>query len=205
MSKQTVLITSLNIFAHFGIKGVSMSQIADSIRISKRTLYSYFGSKDELVCACMDYENENVSDILDEVEKQSKNPMELIVSLTIKINQHRSSYCPAFYKDIQHFYNANIKLNAVYERVRNRIADYFKDGVEKGLFLPECNYDFITHVFMEQMVIQNKSRISLLHRKTVFFTFLRGLCTGKGISVLEELIPAEDEVYACDYDYEYDF
>lgn len=205
MSKQTILITSLNIFAHFGIKGVSMSQIADSIRISKRTLYSYFGSKDELVCACMDFENENVSDILEEVEKQSKNPMESIVFLTVKINRHRSSFCPAFYKDIQHFYNANIKLNVVYERVRNRITEYFKDGVERGLFLPERNYDFMTSIFMEQMIIQNKSRISSLHRKTMFFTFLRGLCTEKGISVLEVLVPAEDEIYACDYDYEYNF
>jgi AcrR family transcriptional regulator len=203
MSKQTILITSLNIFSHFGIKGVSISQIANSIRISKRTLYSYFSNKEELLSACMEYEDENISTMLEEIEKQTNNPVGLIVSLAIKMSRYRSSYCPAFYKDIMHFYNANLRLNAIYNRIRNQFAVYFNDGVEDGFFLQERNYELIAYVLMEQMILQSQSRISSLHRSTVFITFLRGLCTQKGLLMLEELLPSEEE--KCVYNYEYDF
>ena len=197
MSKQTILATSLNIFAHFGIKSVSMSQIAGSIRISKRTLYTYFSSKEELLCECMDYERENISAMLEDIEKQTRNPVEKVVQSTIKICRYRSSFCPLFYKDMIHFCDANARLEAIYESIRKRFAAYFKEGAKEGLFRSECNYDVITQVLMEQIVLQ--SRIGLSHRDSVFYTFLRGLCTNKGITVLKKLIPAEEDIY----DYEF--
>jgi AcrR family transcriptional regulator len=203
MSKQTILVTSLNIFAHFGIKSVSMNQIANLARISKRTLYSYFNSKEELIEACLEYEDENISAMLEEIERQTKNPVGRLVCLTEKINRGRASYCPAFYKDITYFYNAGLKLNVIYRHIRDRLAACFNDGVEKGVFLPERNYEVIAFILMEQMILQSKSRISATHRSTVFFTFLRGLCTEKGLLALEEMTPLEDEKYA--YGYEYDF
>ncbi|MDR0394096.1 MAG: TetR/AcrR family transcriptional regulator [Tannerella sp.] len=203
MSKQTILVTSLNIFAHFGIKSVSMSQVANSVRISKRTLYSYFNSKEELVGACLDYEDENVSVMLRDLERQTKNPVGRLVSLTKKINLYRASYCPAFYKDIVCFHNANLKLNVICRRMRDQLAACFNDGVEEGFFLPERNYEVIASILMEQMILQSRGRISVPHRSTAFFTFLRGLCTEKGLSVLGGMTPSEDEKYA--YGYEYDF
>lgn len=199
MSKQTILATSLNIFAHFGIKSVSMSQIAGSIRISKRTLYTYFGSKEELLCGCMEHERENISAMLEDIEKQTRNPVEKVVQSAIKIVRYRSSFCPLFYKDMIHFCDANVKLEAISESIRKRFVTYFKEGAKEGFFRSECNYDVITHALMEQVVLQ--SRIGLSHRNSVFYTFLRGLCTNKGITVLEKLMPAEEDVY----DYEYDF
>lgn len=200
MSKQTILVTSLNIFAHFGIKGVSMSQIANSIRVSKRTLYSYFGSKEELLCACMDYEDANISALLDGLEKQIHHPVNRIVSLTIKMNRYRSSYCPAFYKDIVQFENANLKLNETYGHIRKRFTGYFEEGVKQGFFLPNHNYEVMTYLLIEQMVVESKSRMSSLHRSTAFFTFLRGLCTEKGLWILEQLAPAENEKCVYEYD-----
>jgi AcrR family transcriptional regulator len=197
MSKQTILITSLNIFAHFGIKRITMSQVANSIRISKRTLYTHFGSKEELINACLDYEGENISTMLEEIEQQTGNPVGRLVALTVKVNRHRTLYCPAFYKDILHFYHASLKLDAIYSRVRNRFTAYFKEGAGKGFFMPDRNYEVIAHVLMEQMVMQSKSRISDAYRSTVLFTFLRGLCTEKGLLALEKTASPQNELYAC--------
>jgi len=98
MSKEIILKTVLNLFAHFGIKGVSMNQIAESLRISKKTIYVYFSNKEELLCACLDYEKENVFNMMECAEKESNNTIESISLLTLHMSRYRASYCPAFYK-----------------------------------------------------------------------------------------------------------
>ena len=54
MSKDKILRTTVKLYAHYGIKGVSMSQIAGALQISKKTLYAEFGNKEDLLSACID-------------------------------------------------------------------------------------------------------------------------------------------------------
>jgi AcrR family transcriptional regulator len=204
MSKQTLLIASLQIFAHFGVKNVSMSQIANTGRVSKRTLYTYFNSKEELLEACLEYEDEHVAGLLLQIERRTQNPVERLVRLTNVINRYRASFCPAFYKDVVCFHNANLKLNVIYRRIRERLVDCFNDGREKGLFLPERNYEVIASVLMEQVVLQHQGQVSPPHRSTAFQAFLRGLCTEKGRALLDVLPPQEQEENDS-YGYEYNF
>lgn len=198
MSKETILVTALKIFGRFGIKGVSMSQIAGAVQVSKRTLYSYFGSKEELLCECMKYDNENVSEMLYSIEERRENALKSVVLLSDKVHRYRASYCPAFYKDIVQFEEANVRLNEIYRRIQQRFGDYFNRGAEEGLFQSQRNYDVMSYILMEQMVLQ--SRVNMSHRTTVFFTFLRGLCTDEGIRVLDGYNSRKTEV--LDYEYE---
>lgn len=198
MSKDSIVITALKIFGRFGIKNVSMSQIASAVHVSKRTLYSYFGSKDELLYACMKYDWENVSEILYIVENQYENAMKTVIMLSDKVYQYRVSYCPAFYKDIVQFDDANLKLKEIYDRIRQRFGEYFNRGVEEGLFQSQRNYEVMSFILVEQMILQ--SRVNMSHRTTIYFTFLRGLCTDEGMRVLDGLSRRKEEVF--DYEYE---
>jgi len=203
MSKEIIIKNALNLFANFGIKGVSMSQIAESLRISKKTLYVYFNNKEELLCACLDIEYENISDILKNIEKQAKDPVHSIVLLAFNFNQSRSFFCPAFYKDIQHFYHANCKLIEMQKYMQQKFIYYFQKGIKDGFFQPESNYEVIVSVFTEQILLanENQSKISHpSHKAILFLTFLRGLSTEKGISMLEKLIPKEEEKEIYEYE-----
>lgn len=202
MSKEIILKTALNLFANFGIKGVSMSQIADSLRISKKTLYVYFKSKEELLCACLDVEYNNTHEMLKGIEKRAEDPIESIVMLALNFNQYRSFFCPAFYKEIPHFYHANRKLDAIHDLMQQEFIRYFKRGVEEGLFQPESNYEVIISVFTEQILLanENQSKISHpSHKGILFLTFLRGVSTEKGHLMLERLLPKEEEKYMYEY------
>lgn len=203
MSKEIILKTALNLFANFGIKGVSMSQIADSLQISKKTLYVYFSNKEELLCACLDIEHENISYMLKNVEKQAKDPLQSIVLLAFNFNQSRSFFCPAFYKDIPHFYHANRKLMAFQKSMQQEFIRYFQRGIDEGFFQPGSNYEVIVSVFTEQVLLanENQSKISHpSHKAILFLTFLRGLSTEKGIQMLEKLIPKEEENEIYEYE-----
>ena len=47
--KEEILYAALELAAENGIKGVSMSQIADKVGIKAPSLYNHFGSKDEII------------------------------------------------------------------------------------------------------------------------------------------------------------
>ena len=47
--KEEILYATLELAAENGIKGVSMSQIADKVGIKAPSLYNHFGSKDEII------------------------------------------------------------------------------------------------------------------------------------------------------------
>jgi len=203
MSREIILKTTLNLFAHFGIKGITMSQIAESLRISKKTLYVYFNSKEELLCACLDYEKENILSMMQRAEKGANNTIESISLLALHISQYKSSFCPAFYQNIQQYYQANCKLESINDSIRERFICLFREGIEKGLFHSNNNYGVIASVFMDQIILMNNMSHTShpSHQVIVLLTFLRGLSTEKGLLMIEELVPKEDEKFIYDYDY----
>lgn len=48
MTKEQVMTTALDLFSQYGIKSVSMDDIARNIGISKRTIYEFFEDKETL-------------------------------------------------------------------------------------------------------------------------------------------------------------
>src|SRR5688572_33430678 len=52
--KERILVKSEEMFMQFGIRSVSMDDIANNLGMSKKTLYQYYADKDELVDAVVD-------------------------------------------------------------------------------------------------------------------------------------------------------
>jgi AcrR family transcriptional regulator len=52
--KQRIMIKAAELFMQYGIKSVSMDDIANSLGMSKKTLYQYYADKDELVEAVVE-------------------------------------------------------------------------------------------------------------------------------------------------------
>src|ERR1700750_2321494 len=50
-AKERILLKSVELFMRYGIRSVSMDDIANHLGMSKKTLYQYYADKDELVNA----------------------------------------------------------------------------------------------------------------------------------------------------------
>ena len=53
--KQEIVKSALNDFTQYGFKTFTMDDLARKLGMSKKTLYEYFPSKNDLVEACLDY------------------------------------------------------------------------------------------------------------------------------------------------------
>ena len=74
--KEEILLSTLDLASKYGLKSLSMSQIADSVGIKKPSLYNYFNSKEELIKEMYEYiRNKSKQDIanfiLDNINEKS--------------------------------------------------------------------------------------------------------------------------------------
>jgi len=74
--KEEILLSTLDLASKYGLKSLSMSQIADSVGIKKPSLYNHFNSKEELIKEMYEYirnkSKQNISNItLDDINEKS--------------------------------------------------------------------------------------------------------------------------------------
>ena len=126
------------LFAKKGVEATTMNDIAVASKKGRRTLYTYFKSKDQIYMAVVESELKMLSDTMDKVAKKPTVPDERILELItthldiIKMAVYRNGTLRAdFFRDIwrveamrKYFDNNEIKL----------FREVLREGKEQGLF-----------------------------------------------------------------------
>lgn len=126
------------LFAKKGVEATTMNDIAVASKKGRRTLYTYFKSKDQIYMAVVESELKVLSDTMDKVAKKPTVPDEKILELItthldiIKMAVYRNGTLRAdFFRDIwrveamrKYFDNNEIKL----------FREVLREGKEQGLF-----------------------------------------------------------------------
>lgn len=126
------------LFAKKGVEATTMNDIAVASKKGRRTLYTYFKSKDQIYMAVVESEFKMLSDTMDKVAKKPTVPDEKILELItthldiIKMAVYRNGTLRAdFFRDIwrvetmrKYFDNNEIKL----------FREVLREGKEQGLF-----------------------------------------------------------------------
>ena len=80
-TRQTLVDVARQLFAKNGVANTTMNDIAVSSGKGRRTLYTYFKSKEEVYFAVIESELERLSDKLDEVAAKKIRPQEKVIEL----------------------------------------------------------------------------------------------------------------------------
>ena len=107
MKKTSILQSALDLFMRYGIKKVSVAEIAKAATVSQVTIYNYFGSKDQLVDEVISY---YIDLMWNEYEEIVKSDMDF----TDKIKQF--------------IFNKRTSANSIHEEVYHYIMQEFTSG-----------------------------------------------------------------------------
>jgi AcrR family transcriptional regulator len=80
-TRQKLVDVARSLFAKNGIANTTMNDIAVASGKGRRTLYTYFSSKEDVYYAVIEYELERLSDTLDEVASRRMRPQDKIIEL----------------------------------------------------------------------------------------------------------------------------
>jgi AcrR family transcriptional regulator len=125
--REAIIKHAYDVFGRDGFHATAIDRVLADTGISKRTLYKYFRTKEELIYAVLEYYQSIIfQDVLKELSRRSVNPIDQILSLfDIKIEQfqeHNFLGCFAI--------NARIEFEGKDPEIQ-RLCNYFYRSVEK--------------------------------------------------------------------------
>ena len=191
--RSKIIETAMDAFRARGIRAVRMDDVAAKLKISKRTLYEIFDNKELLLSEGIRKYFEDRTQIMDVHVAHCKNVIEIVMFIfRKKIDEIRSTN-PQFFADLPHYPQVAELLKSQRERVRKESAKFFERGREEGYFREEVNQDLVPVIFdavnqyvMEKRLYKQFSFEQIFTNLT--FLMLRGLCTEKGLKVLDKML-----------------
>ncbi|NDV82351.1 TetR/AcrR family transcriptional regulator [Bacteroides sp. 51] len=191
--KEKVIIEAMEAFKRHGIKSIRMDDIANLLRMSKRTLYEIFEDKETLLKECILYHQQQNQRGLEEIVRESKNVLEVILKCykgSIEM-YHRTN--KKFFEEIKKYPKVYDMIMNSREKDNTVVINFLKRGVDQGIFRADINFAIIHALLREQMDLLMTSNVSkqfsfLEVYEAIIFTYLRGIATQKGAEELDDFI-----------------
>ena len=193
--QEKILKTSLELFFKYGIKRVTMDDIAKELGMSKKTIYQYYKEKDDIVNQLCEIEMTRNEKKFEEVYQQSVDPIHEIMLISENIREMLQNVNPMFFLDLQKFHpNAFLKFQSFKENCAHKdIVRNIKKGKEEGFYRPEIDEEFaakhrlaqIDMLFFGNYFSFDKISFTRSH-ELILDMFVYGICTIKGHKLINE-------------------
>ena len=192
--RNRILKAAITEFLHKGVKSVKMDDIANTLAISKRTLYEIYSNKEELLLEAVRIHEQEFNDhMLQYSLDKNHNVMDIIIEFYKKKLLAIADVSPLFLVELRKYKQVVEYLERMNAERHNNALLFFCRGVKEGFFRSDLNFDIIlktssasANYAMETQMYKNYSITAIMHN--TIFLYLRGICTTKGIKVLDAAI-----------------
>lgn len=189
--RQEVIKAAFSAFESKGIKQVRMDDLAKELTISKRTLYQLFRDKEELLFEVIKQKDVEMDKYMRSVLGEASNVLEIIFKFYRWNMQHLKNTNIKFFEDLDRYPLIVRYLKSRRESNSVSAEEFYLKGVEQGIFCANIKFGILEQMFEEQM--ENMLHSDLVKKyslsevfETILFVFLRGVCTSKGLKLMEE-------------------
>lgn len=179
----------------YGIKSITMDDVASHLSISKKTLYRYVNDKDDLVGKVIDLQIEILRTEMDCKCNAKLNAIEELLIVSKTINYKLKNMNPGTIYDLKKYYPEHYKrLQAARrEKMRNNIVNNIRKGKEEGLYRDDLDENIISKLQISRVenIIDNElfsveEYTSNKFFQEIFVYHIRGIANQKGIDFLED-------------------
>lgn len=123
-------------FLKFGIKALSMLDIAGKLGVSKKTLYRCFSDKGDLVKRVITSHCENQHAAISELAKSSENAIDEIISITVLIQSKMRGMHPSLLFDLEKFHPEAFEIIDEHKNtaLHSVLLKNLKRGQQEGMY-----------------------------------------------------------------------
>jgi AcrR family transcriptional regulator len=192
---KNILLKVRELYMKYGIKSITMDDVARELGISKKTLYQFVTDKDDLVGKFIDSEIDLRQEEVCKCFQIRFNAIEELFQISLFMNKMMRDQNPATEHDLKkyypHHYQKTVKSRR--ERMYNYILMNIKKGKEEGLYRKEMDEEIIAKLYLsrtenihfnELFTVEEFTSVKLFVELLTYH--VRGMATDKGIIVLDE-------------------
>jgi AcrR family transcriptional regulator len=190
-----IINKSSELFLRYGLKNLTMDEIARQLGMSKKTIYLYVANKSDLVQKVMQAHLDKEDIFIKEVQKNSKNALEENIRMMTFMCEDLQGFNAVVFFELQKYYPVSYALfNEHREKVAlRRILNNLKTGIKEGLYRKDLDVEIVSRIFISALDIlidqqrfpSKKYNFLVLYKEFVNY-HLGGILTQKGQTFLEQ-------------------
>lgn len=182
------------LFKTYGIRSITMDEIAAQLGISKKTIYQFYSDKEEIVSAvffsaieqnksCCLKDRANAKDPIEEVIMAFELSRDMFKQLNPSVLFDLQKYHPGIYTKFIEYKNGFL-----YQVIKTNL----ENGIKQGLYRTDINLEIITRYRLESATLpfnqhvfpDNANKLAEIGEELTFH-FLYGIVTPKGYTKIE--------------------
>lgn len=194
-TQNRILQKADELFRRYGIRAVTLDEIANNLGISKKTIYQYFEDKDALVDVVMMAEFEyNYQNCL-KSRDTSKDAVDEIFKMMETMDEHFKNLNPIILLDLKKFHFKTFEKfqNHMQQNLMQMIIANLKRGIAEGIYRENLNVEVLARFRMAtvwllfDVEVFPPAKFQLVDIfKEVLELFLYGLVNPKGYKQIEK-------------------
>jgi len=196
-----ILLKSSEVFMRYGLKSVTMDDIAREIKVSKKTIYKYVKDKSDLLCNVMQGNCTCDVMVIDEILDRRLNAIDEIIEIGRYVAGQLKMMHPSIHYDMEKYYPEVWQLFETHKTnyLYGCVADNMARGIKEGLYRDNLNIEIMVKLYL--------SKIDLVFDATIFppnkFNFvevymellryhIKGIASDNGVEYLRNEIKNEN-------------
>ena len=199
--KNRIIEKAGELFFQYGIKNISMDELASSLGMSKRTIYENFKDKEDILRSLILKLGEERNKIFNEFLIEGLNVVEVFINV-IEIQKKMPVSNTKFLQDIYKYYPKISKLmQGNIEKNNQFLQEFLLKGIDQGYIRDDLNIE-VTAFLVEESTY-TYIRASFLEKPpfsfsdlfyTMMINFVRGISTEKGIKIIDDHLNSKKNI-----------
>jgi len=201
--KERILSEAEQLFWRYGVRSVTMEDIARELGISKKTIYQHFSDKEDILYQVI---NQKIHADVSEIEcsmQENDNPVEGLLMVLVLMEKSKAEVSPNLLVDIKRYYPKAFALfrKHIDQHLMKSILENIQNGMIQGLYRADINPTILARMRIEQieLAFNNEffpaSQYAMLDiQRQLIHHFVRGMLTEKGFAIYNQYINKEERI-----------
>ena len=197
-----ILNASQELFYKYGIRSVTMDDIARHLAMSKKTIYQHFRDKNEIINRLTGMDLQGHRERFDKIKLSAPNAIEEIISIMKIMEEIFSKMNPNVFYDLQKYHTEawqlfkkfkfNYLLGCVEENINRGIAEgIYRKDLDISI-IAKMRIELVELVFNPEAFPPDKYNITKVHL-ALLDHFLHGIVTLKGHKIINRIKQVTEE------------
>ena len=196
-----IIDASESLFKKYGIRSVTMTDIAQKLGMSKKTLYLHIENKEDLVSRIMQRYISKNKEMYVLIQKEAKNALDELLKVSLYTQEQMDDINSSVLYDLQKYHRAVWQLLDDFNRkeILMMVENNLKTGVEEGLYRQNLDISLISRLHVSLMPILSDDELfpindfptDQLHREFMRY-HIHGIVSDKGRNLLKKMLDSLD-------------
>lgn len=192
-----LLQKAMNIYFRYGIKSITMDDLARHLGKSKKTIYKYVSDKNDLVRKVMMLQLRQEEHRFYEIREKNLDAVEELFEINKYVSDILKKLNPSIQYDLNKYHKEafNDVCHHREEMMFNCVLSNLKKGMDQGYYRPDLNAEIITKLHIGKMNLlfdgeffpPDKYTFYQVHQE-YFYYHMRGILSEKGTTHLNEIL-----------------